>query len=49
MKSVTFLLPKGAEHPVGGLKVVFEYANRFAADGYIVHGLRSDYTLIIVP
>ncbi len=37
MKSITFLLPSGTGSPAGGPKVVFEYANRFVADGYQVH------------
>lgn len=37
MKSITFLLPSGTGLPAGGPKVVFEYANRFVADGYQVH------------
>ncbi|MDR3129535.1 MAG: glycosyltransferase family 4 protein [Tannerellaceae bacterium] len=35
MKDIVFLLPT-TKGPVGGFKVVFEYANRFAADGYTV-------------
>jgi glycosyltransferase involved in cell wall biosynthesis len=34
-KDIVFLLP-ATRCPVGGVKVVFEYANRFAADGYTV-------------
>lgn len=37
MKSITFLLPSGTGSPAGGSKVVFEYANRFVADGFQVH------------
>lgn len=33
MKKVVFLLPDNASQPVGGVKVVLEYANRLAADG----------------
>ncbi len=31
---IAFILPGKDKHPVGGYKVVYEYANRFAADGY---------------
>jgi glycosyltransferase involved in cell wall biosynthesis len=34
---ITFLLPAVATAPVGGYKVVFEYANRLVADGYSVN------------
>lgn len=37
MKSITILLPGGAPYPVGGIKVAFEYANRFVVDGFEVH------------
>jgi len=36
-KSVAFLFPHPAIGPTGGYKVVYEYANRFAADGWQVH------------
>lgn len=36
-KTITFLLPGVAAHPVGGVKVIFEYANRLASDGYAVN------------
>ena len=36
MRRILFLLPGGAGVPVGGVKVVLEYANRLAADGYKV-------------
>lgn len=35
-KSIAFLLPKEKPFAVGGYKVVFEYANRLADDGYEV-------------
>ncbi len=35
-KTVVWLLPGVDRNPVGGYKVVYEYANRFAADGYEV-------------
>lgn len=37
-KSVTFLLPtRGNVGPVGGFKIVYEYANRLVRDGHEVH------------
>lgn len=36
-KSVTFLMPGRARVPIGGYKVVGEYANRLADDGFDVH------------
>lgn len=37
-KSITFLMPSnGSKGPAGGYKVVYEYANRLASDGYKVH------------
>lgn len=35
--SITFLFPNSGKQLSGGLKVVSEYANRLAADGYEVH------------
>ena len=35
--SVAFVFPHPAEGPTGGYKVVYEYANRLAADGVEVH------------
>lgn len=37
MKSVTFVLPGNSSKPIGGYKVVFEYANRLHSDGYRVN------------
>lgn len=37
MRSISFLLPKSGNIPSGGYRVVFEYANRLAADGFVVH------------
>lgn len=37
MKSISFLMPNGVSNPVGGVKVVFEYANRFVSEGYSVY------------
>lgn len=42
MQTITFLLPNAADRPVGGYKVVYEYANRLVRDGYqvnIVYGV----------
>ncbi len=36
-KIITFLLPGHGAQPCGGYKVVYEYANRLAADGCEVH------------
>ncbi|MDR2496781.1 MAG: glycosyltransferase family 4 protein [Tannerellaceae bacterium] len=36
-KSITFLLPRTGEIPIGGFKVVYEYANRLVRDGYSVN------------
>lgn len=35
-KKVVILFPGSAHRPIGGHKVVYEYANRFVADGYEV-------------
>ncbi len=35
--TICFVLPHPADGPTGGYKVVYEYANRFAADGIKVH------------
>lgn len=37
MKTITFLLPGPGNMPSGGYKVVYEYANRLADDGYKVN------------
>lgn len=36
MNKIAFFLPGREKHPVGGYKVVYEYANRFAQAGYDV-------------
>jgi len=36
MKSITFLLPGAGTNPIGGYKVVYEYANRLQLDGFNV-------------
>lgn len=45
MKKVVFLLPGRARTPVGGYKVVFEYANRLVVDGFSV---RIIYPAILI-
>lgn len=35
--TLTFLMPSHSKFPVGGFKVVYEYANRFVQDGYHVN------------
>lgn len=42
MKSITFLMPPFVYSPVGGFKIVLEYANRLAKDGYEVHIVYAD-------
>lgn len=37
MCSITFLLPRVSVYPVGGFKVIYEYANRFVKDGHEIH------------
>ncbi len=37
MKTITFILPSPGAKPAGGYKVVYEYANRLAADGHNVN------------
>ncbi|MDR2410221.1 MAG: glycosyltransferase family 4 protein [Bacteroidales bacterium] len=44
MQSITFLFPRTGEIPIGGFKVVYEYANRLVKDGYsvnIIYGIVS--------
>jgi len=36
-KRITFVLSGPAVRPIGGNKIIFEYANRLASDGYEVH------------
>lgn len=36
-KTVTFLLPGGSKEPIGGYKVVYEYANRLVNDNFNVN------------
>ena len=41
---VTFIMPRTGEIPIGGFKVVYEYANRLVKDGIsvnIVYGIAS--------
>lgn len=44
MASITFLMPPFQYSPVGGFKVVLEYANRLAEDGHDVHVVYADAT-----
>lgn len=47
MKEITFILPGKEDKPVGGYKIVYEYANRFANADYkvnlIYHHIELDY------
>lgn len=36
VKSICFLMPSASLGPIGGYKIVYEYANRFVADGWSV-------------
>lgn len=36
MKRICFVLPTGGSHPVGGIKIVYQYANGLARRGYRV-------------
>ena len=36
-RSITFLLPCRNPTPVGGFKIIYEYANRLANDGFNVN------------
>tara|TARA_Y100000385_G_C12835349_1_gene526391 strand:+ start:226 stop:621 length:396 start_codon:yes stop_codon:yes gene_type:complete len=36
-KTITFLLPGPSSKPIGGYKIIYEYANRFVTDGYSVN------------
>lgn len=46
MKSIVFLLPCPATVPVGGFKVVYEYANRLVKENYVVHIV---YSSVLFP
>jgi glycosyltransferase involved in cell wall biosynthesis len=37
LRIITFLLPKRNPHPIGGFKIVYEYANRFAQDNFQIN------------
>ena len=43
-KRVVILFPGSAHRPIGGHKVVYEYANRFVADGYAVDMIYPAYS-----
>lgn len=40
---ITFVLPTAATHPIGGFKVVYEYANELAARGHQVNVVHAAY------
>lgn len=42
-KKITFLLPGIANRPIGGYKVVYEYANRLVNDGFAVNIIYPAY------
>ena len=44
MKKIIFLLPNSASKPVGGVKIVLEYANRLAKDGCEVSLIYAAYS-----
>ena len=44
MKTITFLMPSIQLVPSGGYKIVYEYANRLAKDGYRVIILQPSIT-----
>ena len=46
-KRILFLLPSIGKHPIGGFKVVYEYANRLAADGYSIGVIYPAYCSLI--
>ncbi len=43
---ILFILPQEGNHPIGGFKVVYEYANHLARRGHRVHVL---HTALMVP
>lgn len=43
---ITFILPGSAGAPVGGVKIVYEYANRLAARGHVVTVVHAPVTRI---
>ena len=43
-QKIVFLLPNSANKPVGGVKVVLEYANRLAKDGGKVSLIYAAYS-----
>lgn len=51
MHSISFILPSTARAPIGGFKVIYEYANRLSAKGYVVnlvHPYRKEKTKNII-
>ena len=37
MKKINFILPVASRNPIGGFKVIYEYANRLINDGYAIN------------
>ena len=56
MRKIVFWMPRACMEPAGGFKIVFEYANRLAKDGFPVeliypmvhYGARYDWKHAIV-
>ena len=46
MDTICFLFPAGSRRPVGGYKVVYEYANRLVRDGYKVGVVYPAYCFV---
>lgn len=44
VKSITFILPNAGRKPVGGFKVVYEYANCMVSRGYLVNAVHPART-----
>ena len=44
IQKIVFLLPNSASKPVGGVKIVLEYANRLAKDGCEVSLIYAAYS-----
>lgn len=49
MKKIAFLLPSIPLSPIGGYKVVYEYANRLVKDGYIVNIYYPSFVQTFAP
>ena len=46
MKKICFVLPRYVRHPIGGYKIVYEYANRLVKDNYQVYILYLNDTAL---